>query len=227
MAGGEVAARVVAPALALTHHVAGGHVLTRFNHDRCVMASKTSPKPSPSESASLAGESPENLEKVRDILFGGHMRAVEGRIARVEERLLRDQQAMRADLEASLAGLEGYARKELDALGEKLKAERAKRADDLKALAGELKEALKALDKRLAKLDEATSGADADLRSQLLEQKRAHGTEVKQLAEQLTAELRRAQQELRAEKADLSSLVAVFSDMAVRLSEELQAPPAK
>ena len=74
--------------------------------------------------------------------------------------------AMRADLAASLAGLEGYARKELDALGEKLKAERAKRADDLKALAGELKEALKALDKRLAKLDEATSGADADLRSQ-------------------------------------------------------------
>ena len=190
------------------------------------MATKTSPKQPSPEGSVLAGESPESLEKVRDILFGGHMRAVEGRIARIEERLLRDQQALRTEIEAALAGLESFTRKELDALGEKLKAERAKRADDLKALASETKEALKAVDKRLAKLDEAMSGADADLRSQLLEQKRAHAGEVKQLGEQLTTDLRRAQQELRAEKADLSSLVAVFSDMAVRLSEELEAPPA-
>jgi hypothetical protein len=191
------------------------------------MPPKSKSKADAAESSVLAGESPENLEKVRDILFGGHMRAVEGRIARVEERLLREQSALRADLESALATLESYARKELEALDEKLKAERAKRADELKALAGETKDALRSLDKRLAKLDEATSGADADLRSQLLEQKRAHGTEVKQLGEQLTAELRRAQQELRAEKADLSSLVAVFSEMAVRLTEDLQVPPAK
>jgi len=190
------------------------------------MPPKSDPKPTAPAASALADGSPENLDKVRDILFGGHMRAVEGRIARIEERLLRDQQALRTDLEAALGGLESYARKELEALGEKLKAERAKRADDLKALANETKEALRAVDKRLAKLDEATSGADADLRSQLLEQKRAHAAEVKQLAEQLTAELRRAQQELRAEKADLSSLIAIFSDMAVRLTEELQAPPA-
>lgn len=189
------------------------------------MSPKSGPK-TPA-AAALAGESPENLDKVRDILFGGHMRAVEGRIARIEERLLREQQSLRADLEGAVAGLESYTRKELEALGEKLKAERAKRAEDLKALAAEMRESLKALDKRLATLDEATSGADADLRSQLLEQKRAHAAEVKQLGEELTAELRRAQQELRAEKADLSSLVSVFSDMAVRLTEELQAPPAK
>ncbi len=191
------------------------------------MPPKASPKPTASDAAALAAESPENLDKVRDILFGGHMRAVEGRIARVEERLLREQSALRSDLESALAGLEAYARKELEALAEKLKAERTKRGEDLKALTAEMRESLKALDKRLAKLDEATAGADADLRSQLLDQKRAHAAEVKQLAEELTAELRRAQQELRAEKADLSSLISVFSDMAVRLTEELEPPPAK
>lgn len=189
------------------------------------MAPEANPRQPSPESSVLAGESPESLEKVRDILFGGHMRAVEGRIARIEERLLRDQQALRTDLEAALATLEAYARKELDALGEKLKAERAERADDLKAVASETKDTLKTIDKRLAQLDEATSGADADLRSQLLEQKRTSAGELKQLAEQLASDLRRAQQELRAEKADLSSLVAVFSDMAVRLSEELEPPP--
>ncbi len=187
------------------------------------MAPKTNSKQSPPENRALAEESPESLAKVRDILFGGHMRAVEGRIARVEERLLQGQQALRTDLEAALAGLEAYAHKELEALTEKLKAERAKRADDLKALAGETKESLRAVDRRLAKLDEAMSAADADLRSQLLEQKRELAAAIKQLGEQLAGDLSRAQQELRAEKADLASLVAAFSDVAVRLSEGLPA----
>jgi hypothetical protein len=191
------------------------------------MAPKTTPKQSPSASSALAAESPENLEKVRDILFGGHMRAVEGRIARIEERLLADQRTLRTDIEAALASLDGFARKELEALGEKLKAERAKRADDLKALVVETRETLKAVDRRLAKLDEVTSAADADLRSQLLEQKRAHAGEVKQLAERLTAELGRAEQELRVEKVDLAALAALFSEMAGRLSDGAQAPAAK
>jgi chromosome segregation ATPase len=191
------------------------------------MATKISAKPPAAEGAALAADSPENLDKVRDILFGGHMRAVEGRIARVEERLLREQSALRTDLETALAGLEAFTRKELDALGEKLKAEREKRAEDLKALGAELKEAIKALDRRLAKLDEATAGADADLRSQLLEQKRATAADLKQAGDQIMGELRRAQQELRGEKADLAAVVAAFSEMAVRLSEQLPAKPKK
>jgi len=188
------------------------------------MTPKKRKDPSPDASAAVPN-GPENLDTVRDILFGGHMRAVEGRIARVEERLGREQHAMRAELEKTLSGLEAYARKELDALGEKLKAERAKRADDLKTLGAEFKETLKGLDRRLAQLDEATSRADADFRSQLLEQQRASAADLKQAGDTLTDELRRAEQALRAEKADISSLLAIFSDVAVKLSEELQVPP--
>jgi DNA repair exonuclease SbcCD ATPase subunit len=190
------------------------------------MPPKSAKAPVP-DTAAPAADTPENLDKVRDILFGGHMRAVEGRIARVEERLLREQSALRSDLETAIAGLEAYARKELDALGERLKAEREKRAEDLKALGADLREAIKALDRRLAKLDEATSLADADLRSQLMDQKRVLAADIKQLGDQLMAELRRAQQELREEKADLAAVVAAFSEMAVRLSERLPDKPKK
>ena len=184
---------------------------------------KTSKSAADSADAAL-GEAPENLDKVRDILFGGHMRAVEGRIARMEERLAREQQTMRAGIEKTLTGLEAFTRKELEALGEKIKAERTKRVDDLKALGSELKESLKALDKRLAQLDQATSSADADLRSQLLEQQRESAAELRRLGDTLTAELGKTEQSLRTEKADISSLLAIFSDVAVKLSEELQAP---
>jgi DNA-binding ferritin-like protein (Dps family) len=177
------------------------------------------------EAAAAATNGPENLDTVRDILFGGHMRAVEGRIARIEERLVREQAAMHAELEKTLSGLEAFTRKELEALGEKLKAERAKRADELKALGADLREQMKSLDRRLAQMDEATGRADAELRSQLLEQQRDAAAELKRLGDVLTGELRTAEQTLRAEKADISSLLAIFSDVAVKLSEELQVPP--
>ena len=188
------------------------------------MTPKKTSKATATTSDDAPGETPENLDKVRDILFGGHMRAVEGRIARMEERLAREQETMRAGIEKTLHGLEAFTRKELDTLGEKLKAERTKRADDLKALGSELRESLKGLDKRLAQLDQATGSADADLRSQLLEQQRETAAELKLLGETLTVELRKTEQALRAEKADISSLLAIFSDVAVKLSEELQAP---
>ena len=40
---------------------------------------------------------PESLDKVRDILFGGQMRAVESRLQGLEERLMLEQASMRTD----------------------------------------------------------------------------------------------------------------------------------
>lgn len=188
------------------------------------MTPKKTKDPQP-EAPDAAQGGPENLDTVRDILFGGHMRAVEGRIARIEERLVREQAVMRTEMEKTLSGLEAFTRKELEALAEKLKAERAKRADEIKALGAEIRDQLKSLDRRLAQVDEATGRADAELRSRLLEQQREAAAELKRLGETLTAELRTAEQTLRAEKADISSLLAIFSDVAVKLSDELQVPP--
>jgi hypothetical protein len=140
-----------------------------------------------SDAAAAVPNGPENLDTVRDILFGGHMRAVEGRMARIEERLAREQAAMRAELEKTLSGLEAFTRKELEALGEKLKVERAKRADELKALGADIKEQLKSLDRRLAQIDETTGRADAELRSQLLEQQRETAAELKRVGDTLPA----------------------------------------
>jgi hypothetical protein len=182
------------------------------------------PASSSGNGAAASTDQPENLDTVRDILFGGHMRSVEGRIARIEERLAREQAEMRASIDKSLASLETFARTELEAHGERLRAERAQRTDDLKALEASIRDALKNLDKRLAQLDEATSSADADLRSQVLERQREAAANLKAATDNLTAELRLAERTLRAEKADISSLLSIFSNVAVKLSEEM--PPA-
>jgi chromosome segregation ATPase len=164
-----------------------------------------------------AAETPESLDKVRDILFGGQMRAVETRLKGVEERMLREHDALRADLGKQLGELDSFSKREFQALGERLAAERAKRTEDLKALAGEIKEALRGLEKRHAKLEEATSEADAGLRDQLLLQAKAAAAELAKLAERLSAELHRSHHELNATKTDSAALSTLFSDLASRL----------
>ncbi len=184
-------------------------------------AKSTRKKASRGDGPAATGETPESLDRVRDILFGGHMRAVEARMARIEERLHREQAALRTDIDKQVQGLAASIQKEIHGLIESLKAERAKRAEDLKAVKQDVTRGLKQVDRRLGKLDEATGAADADLRSQLLEHTRTVATELNALSERLD----RVVLELRGEKADLASLVGLFSDMAVRLSEDLQAPP--
>lgn len=172
-----------------------------------------------------ASDEPENLDKIRDILFGSHVRAVEGRLARFEERVALEQADLRADVEKALATLDAYARKEIEALNERIKAERTRRAEDLKTLTSEIKESLRTLDKRIAQLDEATGGADADIRSQLVGQQRETAEHLRHLGDTLADQIRKTEASLRAEKLDVASMLAIFSDVAVRLSEEMQVPP--
>ena len=168
------------------------------------------------------GGTEENLEQVRDILFGGQMRAVESRLARMEERITHEREAMRADIEKQIAQLELYAKREVEALGEKISGERSKRNDDLKSLRAELRSAGQSLDKRLAKLDEVTTTADAELRTQLLEHGKETAKRIKKLSDDVGKELDQAIGQLQGEKADKASLVEVFSQVVVSLTDDLE-----
>ena len=50
---------------------------------------------------------PESLDKVRDILFGGQMRAVETRLPGLEERLRSEHESLRADFAKQVESLDG------------------------------------------------------------------------------------------------------------------------
>jgi len=166
-------------------------------------------------------EPPESLDKVRDILFGGQMRAVEGRLQALEERLLHEQTQMRADLGKQIAGVEAEARRELQSLTEQLAADRVKRGEELKALGADLRDGLRSLEKRHVKLEEMGGSADAELRDSILEQSRAVSAQIERLSQRVAADLGREVAGLRHDKADLAALGTLFSDMAGRLHNSL------
>ncbi len=135
---------------------------------------------------------PESLDKVRDILFGGQMRAVEARLQGLEARLLQAQDSLKSEFTKQLEALDGTLQKEVQSLADRLGGERAKRTEELKALAAELKEALRNLEQRHLKLEETSGTADADLREGILQHSNAVAADISRLAERLTGELNRS-----------------------------------
>jgi DNA anti-recombination protein RmuC len=177
--------------------------------------------PAPTPADLPAPEPPESLDKVRDILFGGQMRAVDGRLQALEERLLHEQAQMFTAHGSQVASLEANLRRELQSLAEQVSADRVKRGEELKALGADLRDALRALEKRHVKLEEMGGAADAELRDSILEQSRVVSAQLERLSNRITADLSREVAGLRHDKADISSLVGVFSDMAHRLGSAL------
>ena len=174
-----------------------------------------------------AADPPESLDKVRDILFGGQMRAVDGRLQALEERLSHEQAQMFAAQGSQLASLETNLRRELQSLTEQVSVDRVKRDEELKVLGGDLRDALRSLEKRHVKLEEMGGAADAELRDSILEQSRVVSAQLERLSNRLSTDLNREVAGLRHDKTDVSSLVGIFSDMAQRLGSALDTGAAK
>jgi len=162
---------------------------------------------------------PESLEQVRDILFGGQMRTVETRLKSIEERLSREQDAMRAEFAKRVADLDAFARKETQALHERVAAESDARVAALKSLLADLKEAQKAMDKRHAKLEQETSLSDAELRDQMMVHAKSASAELAKVHDRLRAELTKSVDDLQSAKTDRASLAAMLTDVAARLAD--------
>jgi DNA anti-recombination protein RmuC len=182
--------------------------------------SKDKTPPEPEE------QTPESIEQVRDILFGAQMRTVDRRLAQLEQRFQRDLEDQNRELTKRLETQESWARKQVSSLEEKIKAERSKRTDDLKALSTEMKAGFRDLDKRLSSLDDATAKSDAELRDQILALTKTVSDDLRALGDRLTADIDRYVAELRFEKTDTASLVELFTDVARRLGESLETDKA-
>ena len=138
---------------------------------------------------------------------------------------MREQATIRTDFTKQLADLDASAKREAQTLNERLGAERAKRTEELKALSTEIKEILRSLEKRHVKLEELTTMSDAEIRDQILQQSHAISNEIERLSQRVSADLNREVAGLRNDKADVSAIVSVFSDMATRLSGESRPQP--
>ena len=167
-----------------------------------------------------------NVDKIREILFGGQMKDYERRFARVEERLIQESSDLREETRKRFDVLELFIKKEFAALTDSLQAEHRTRDEAVQGLWHGLYDTGKALEARLAELQENSMRAQSGLRQQILEQSQTLSDEIREKRQELASMLQREVAELNHEKTDRSALGALFTEMALRLNNELKIPGA-
>lgn len=165
-----------------------------------------------------------NIDKIRDIIFGNQMRDYEKRFGRLEDRLLKESSELRDELKRRFEQLEAYTRTEFEAMAEQLKNEQGERSSAEQALTQTLRELGRTTEKRAVQLDEQAVKNARDLRQQLLDQAKQLSEELRLKIDNLSATLDREAQELRNDKADRAALAGLFTEMAMRLTDELTLP---
>lgn len=168
-----------------------------------------------------------SVDKIREILFGIQMRDYEKRFVRLEERLLKESIDLREETKQRFDALELYIKHELEALAERLVAEQNTRADSLEQLSKGVKDTFRAVDKKTAQMDEQSAKSQRELREQMLDQSKTLSDDMRQKYSELLVALEREATELRTDKTDRSALAALFTEVAMRLSNDFKIPGAE
>lgn len=184
------------------------------------------PQAAKKEPKGPADETGGNIDKVRDILFGGQMRDYERRFVRFEERLAQETAELKEDMRKRLTALEQFVKQETAATADRIKAEHDERAGAVKDLSREMREGAKAVEKKTGQLDDQIEKLQRELRKQILELHKRLTDDIRQKIDDVLARLGQESADLRNDKADRAVLAAILNEMALRLSGEPPAPGA-
>ncbi|NJO41372.1 MAG: hypothetical protein HC769_06340 [Cyanobacteria bacterium CRU_2_1] len=161
-----------------------------------------------------------NLDKIKELLFGVQTREYEKRFARLEERLSRECVSLREETRNQLDAIEQHVRQSIDALAADLKTEQTQRNEALRGLDEGFKTAARSLKKHIDQLEEQTSQRQRELRQQFLEQSKTLDDEIRQKYQEILTILERRTQEIQTEKADRSALASLFRELANRVNNQ-------
>jgi chromosome segregation ATPase len=165
-----------------------------------------------------------NVDKIREILFGGQMRDYDKRFSRLEERLLKESTELREDSRKRFEALEMFVNKEFAALATRLQSEQQSREGSVQTVSRELQEAIRSLDGKLTQFYNQSTETQHDLRQQLLDQSKNLNEEIRRKYDDVSATLAREFAELNNDKADRASLSGLFTELALRLNNDFKIP---
>ncbi|MEM9056041.1 MAG: hypothetical protein AAGD86_01115 [Pseudomonadota bacterium] len=171
-----------------------------------------------------AAEDDPNVNKIRDILFGGQMRDYDRRFAELDSRLAADVERLSKDLSARMDNLESYIARELATLTERLTQEKSERTADREASQEEIRELAKQSSQQLSALDEQSTTEARSIRAALLQQSNEMADTLREARDALAAETKKQSQSLEDRKVAREELAAMLSEVALRLNGEFDLP---
>ncbi len=165
-----------------------------------------------------------NIDKIREILFGGHIRDYEKRFMRVEERLTKESLDLREDTRRRFEALEQFIKTEFAALADRLQGEQRARDEAVQGVWRGVNDSGQSLGAKLAELQDQAERAQSNLRQQILAQSKDLSDDIRRKQEEMTEMLQREVADLNHGKTDRSSLATLLTEMAMRLNNDLKMP---
>ena len=168
-----------------------------------------------------ASPAADNLNKIRDILFGEQVQTQHQRFERLEDRLSQECADLRTDFHTRLDQLESRLSHRLDNLFEQLRREETTRGDETVALRQTVDEVETLAERRSAQLEEKLDAIAHDLQADIKHQTLTLKENLEGQLEELLAELENETTERkRSGNAERAKLAALFGD----LSKQLENP---
>jgi len=163
-----------------------------------------------------------NIDKIRDIIFGSHMRDYEQRFIRLEETLRKESLDIRDATRRHLEALETFVHKELAAQEARLNTERDERAMTNSRLAADLATQSSSLFRKIGEVENQEAQAKREIRNDLLQQSKELTNAIRTKGEELVALLEHRSQELEHAKTDRATLASLFSEVSLRLTDQFK-----
>lgn len=180
------------------------------------MAKKQTQKQSAAADNNIDG----NVDKIREILFGGQMRDYEQRFADLEQRLADHMEEMSRDFEKRMDRLDSFAKREFEKVSARLKEERSARRETSKQEARELKELTARTESLCADLQNLIEGETAELREVVTQQKNELSGMLEDSHDELNQSLHAQTQSLADSSVSKSDLAELFLQLGSRLKKE-------
>ena len=161
-----------------------------------------------------------NVDKIREILFGGQMRDYEQRFADLEDRLTRNIEVISRNLEKRVDRLDAYAKRELEKLGDQFKEERQARRKDDKSRAREFKDLANQVEAWCGELEEGLGEEAQTLRRSLQEQSEELSAMISDVHDELSKSFSGETRNLADAKLAREDMADLLAEMALRLKKE-------
>ena len=166
----------------------------------------------------------ENIDKIRDILFGSQTRQIEKKLITMEGKIDKEIASLRSETKTTLDTLEQFLRKELQSLSDQLTSEKSERAESVENLSDKITETKKALEKKLSQLSDKVIKDQRETQEQILQQAKNLLEEMHQKNDALQKRMDQSMEELAHEKADRLALANLMIEAAMRLKDEFHLP---
>ncbi len=160
----------------------------------------------------------DNVDKIRDILFGNQMREMDQRFASLEKNLARDLDKLRSDNNLQLESLKDYVESEVEIINGKLAAEEKARIEGDDELEDQLKQQIKLIDRKLADLGKQLDKHAREINQKLLKQSQDFSNELNNQISEARERMDSHRQELGAAKVDKLTLSEILNNLALQVT---------